>query len=99
MTAPFQLWGQPLRQIEIAAVGHRTLVVAVGGPPGREARVFDAVDGHLVAEYSIGTWRIGPRWPYHVFGAGNGARLAIGINHHSRPLPELVSTSSVSSTC
>jgi hypothetical protein len=70
--------GPPLR-IVLAKVGGRAVITAAGaGPPGREARVFDAGSGQLLAEYGLGSWQIGPSSPFTVFRLGDETRLAIG---------------------
>jgi WD40 repeat protein len=70
--------GPPLR-IVLAEAGDRVVIAACGaGPPGRDARVFDAGSGQLLAEYGLGAWQVGPSPPFAVFELGGQTRLAIG---------------------
>jgi hypothetical protein len=87
---PFDLWGQPLLQIEYAEVGGRRLVVARGGPPGAEVRVFDANDGSVVSEYSIGSWKFQSiSKPIAVSVVDGGPVLSVAIDHRGEELPGL----------
>jgi hypothetical protein len=90
MIYPFDLWGQPVLRIEYAEVGGRRLVVARGGPKGAEVRVFDADDGSVVSEYSIGSWRFQTfGMPITVSVVNGSPVLSVYIDHESQPLPDL----------
>lgn len=88
MIYPFDLWGQPLRQIECVDLGFAA-VVAAGGPPGAEVRVFDARDGEVRAEYGIGSWTDFQQRPHRVVRRSGRPVLAIGIDHRRKPEPGL----------
>ncbi|MBV1854676.1 WD40 repeat domain-containing protein [Catellatospora tritici] len=89
MIYPFNLWGQPLRQIECAELDGATLVFAAGGPPGAEVRVYDVRDGDVRAEYGIGSWTHFQQRPHRVVRGAGGPVLAIGIDNHGEPEPGL----------
>jgi hypothetical protein len=86
---PFDLWGQPLRQIECVDLNGETVVIAAGGPPGAEVRVYRATDGTVRAEYTIGNWTNFQQRPHRVVRRTGGPALAIGIDHRQSPVPGL----------
>jgi outer membrane protein assembly factor BamB len=86
----FGPWMGTVHEVGCVEVGRRALLAAMGGPRGAEIRVFDAADGSVVAEYSVGSRMVaGPRDPIHVDRAGGRAVLNVGINHGRQPLPGL----------
>jgi hypothetical protein len=90
LTHPFELWGQPVHEIAYADVNGRRLVVARGGPPGGEVRVFDADSGVAIAEYSIGGCTLyEPGQPILAGYRGGRAVVNVSIDHRARSVPGL----------